>query len=141
MIGIFFIKYCLKECVSTKLWVTVNHVLVSLASSFSLSIYIYMHPFTKTLLLQKYISYICMNAEKRLKQDGHTLHQPHGVPITCNFFFDMRTCLFWCWQKRYRRRKGIVIYMMYMFLNSNVFENGCVYIYMYIYIYIIYSSI
>ena len=96
IIGIFFIKYCLNECVSTKLGVTVNHVLVSLTSSFSLSLKIYIHPFTKTLLLQKYISYICMKAKKRLKQDGHTLHQPRGVAITCNFFFDMHTCLFWC---------------------------------------------
>ena len=50
-------------------------------------IYIYIHPFTKTLLFQKYISHICINAEKRLKQGGHTLHQPRGVAITCNFFF------------------------------------------------------
>ena len=45
--------------------------------------------------------------------------------VTCN------KCLFWCWQKRYRRRKGIIIYMMYMFWNSNVFENGCIYIYVF----------
>jgi len=57
---------------------------------------IYIHPFTKTLLFQKYISYVCMNAEKRLKHDGHTLHQPRGVAITCNFFLDMHICLFWC---------------------------------------------
>ena len=56
-------------------------------------VYIYIHPFTKTLLFQKYISYICMNAEKRHKQDGHTLHQPRGVAITCNCFFDMHICL------------------------------------------------
>ena len=35
VIGIFFIEYILSdECVSTKLGVTVNHVLVSLASPF-----------------------------------------------------------------------------------------------------------
>ena len=28
-----------------------------------------------------------MNAENRLKQGGHTLHQPRGVAITCNYFF------------------------------------------------------
>ena len=48
-------------------------------------IYIYTHPFTKTLLFQKYISYICMNAEKRLKQGGHTLHHFRGVAITSIF--------------------------------------------------------
>ena len=31
----------------------------------------YIHPFTKTLLFQKYISYICITVEKRLKQGGH----------------------------------------------------------------------
>ena len=30
-----------------------------------------------------------MNAEKTLEQGGHILHQPRGVAITCNFFFDM----------------------------------------------------
>ena len=28
-----------------------------------------------------------MNSEKRLKQGGHTLHQPRGVAFTSNFFF------------------------------------------------------
>ena len=39
-------------------------------SSFVIS-YIYIYPFTKTLLFQKYISYICITVEKRLKQGGH----------------------------------------------------------------------
>ena len=66
------------------------------------------------------------------KPGGHTLKQPCGVAITCNcFFFDMHICLFWCWQKRCRRRKGIIIYMICMFWNSNVFENGCIYMYIY----------
>ena len=74
-------------------------------------IYIHIHPFTKTLLFQKYISHICMNAEKRLKQGGHTLHQPRGVAITCNFFF-FSICIYvfsGAEQKGYRRRKGIII--------------------------------
>ena len=32
----------------------------------------YIHPFTKTLLFQKYISYICVTVEKTLKQGGLT---------------------------------------------------------------------
>ena len=32
---------------------------------------IYIHPFTKTLLFQKYTSYICIAVEKTLKQGGH----------------------------------------------------------------------
>ena len=35
------------------------------------TIYIHTHSFTKTLLFQKYISYICITVEKRLKQGGH----------------------------------------------------------------------
>ena len=50
-------------------------------------IYIYIYPFTKTLVFQKYISYIFINTEERLKQGGHTLHQPRGVTITYNFCF------------------------------------------------------
>ena len=50
-------------------------------------IYIYIHLFTKTLLFQKYISYISINTEERLKQGGQTLHQPRGVTITYNFCF------------------------------------------------------
>ena len=34
-------------------------------------IYIKTHPFTKTLLFQKYISYVCITVKKRLKQGGH----------------------------------------------------------------------
>ena len=33
--------------------------------------HVYIHPFTKTLLFQKYTSYICIAVEKTLKQGGH----------------------------------------------------------------------
>ena len=46
-----------------------------LESACAVFIYIYtythIHPFTKTLLFQKYISYICITVKKRLKQGEH----------------------------------------------------------------------
>ena len=51
-------------------------------------IYIYIYtPVYKNIAISKYISYICKNTEERLKQRGHTLHQPRGVTITYNICF------------------------------------------------------
>ena len=44
-------------------------------------IYIYIHLFTKTLPFQKYISYICITVEKRLKQGGHNPYYGHISPV------------------------------------------------------------
>ena len=63
------------------------------------------------------------------KVDTHYT-SPVVWPLRAISFFDMHICIFWCSQKRYRRRKGIMIYMIYMFWNRNVFENGYIYIYM-----------
>ena len=49
-------------------------------------IYIYIHPFTKTLLFQKDISYICRTVEKRLKPGGHIISYTI-VAITLPVFY------------------------------------------------------
>ena len=68
-----------------------------------------------------YHIYVWMPKKDLSKVDTH-----YTSPVVWSLlaiFFYMHICLFWCWQKRYRRRKGITIYMIYMFWNSNVFEN------------------
>ena len=82
-----------------------------------------------------------MNAEKRLKQGGHTLHQPRGVAITCNFFFRYAYMSFLVLTKKIQAQKRYnyiyhihvlkYIHIIYMFLKTGVYI--CMYIYLYIY--------
>ena len=46
-----------------------------------------------------------MNAGKRLKQGGDTLHQPRGVAITCNFFFSICILSFLVLTKKIQAQK------------------------------------
>ena len=48
--------------------------------------YVYIYPLTKTLLFQKYISYICITVEKRLKQGGHISSVIPLWPLPSGFY-------------------------------------------------------
>ena len=65
-------------------------------------VYIYIHPFTKTLLFQKYISYICITVEKRLK-------------VTANLF-GLEFCKI---LKSYHK----IAHYIYFVLKKKLFEN------------------
>ena len=90
-------------------------------------IYIYIHPFTKTLLFPNiYHIYVKIPKKDLSNVDTHYI-SPVVWPLLTIFVFDKK---YW----RYRRKKGIIIYMIYKFWISNVFENGCIYNYIFIYI-------
>ena len=70
--------------------------------------YIYMYPFTKTFIYISEIYIIYMyECRKKTKVDTHYT-SPVVWPLLAIFSLDMQKCLFWCWQKRYRPRKGII---------------------------------
>ena len=94
------------------------------------AISIYIHRSTKTLLFQKYISYICITVEKRLNQGGHISSVIPLWPLLSVFYIYVFSDVD---KKKDKRREGIIIYMTYVFKKSNVFVNGCIYIYMYLY--------
>ena len=76
-------------------------------------IYIYIHLFTKTLLFQKYISYICITVEKILKQGGHISSVIPLRPLVSVFYIYVFSDV----DKKdtsEERRKGIIIYMTYI---------------------------
>ena len=82
------------------------------------------------MLFHKYISYICNTVEKRLKQGGPISSVIPLWPLLSVFYIYVLSDVD---KKRYKRRKGIIIYMTYVFKKATFLKTG-VYIYIYIYI-------